>query len=68
MSLGKLPRGQHSVGWDARDDEGDRVPPGLYAVKIYGEDYAVARWDEGTRELKREKTSLIRTQVFRVRP
>jgi hypothetical protein len=68
MELGELAPGQHSAGWDGRDDAGNAVDPGLYAVRIYGDDYKVARWDdERDRFARGPQTELIRSQVFRVR-
>jgi len=68
MSLGRLARGQHAVGWDGRDDDRRPVAPGLYAVTIYGEGYLVARWDDDRDGFVREpRDDRIRTQVFRVR-
>ena len=30
----EIPSGQHAVPWDGRDDEGRRVGPGLYLVRV----------------------------------
>jgi flagellar hook assembly protein FlgD len=33
--------GSHSLGWDLTDDEGNRVPDGLYYVRIILDDHIV---------------------------
>ena len=32
--VGGTPSGEHAVPWDGRDDEGRRVGPGLYLVRV----------------------------------
>jgi flagellar basal-body rod modification protein FlgD len=34
MELGRLPAGDHSVPWDARDDGGERLASGSYLVRL----------------------------------
>jgi len=38
-----LPRGQHEVSWDGRDDRGRSVPTGVYLVRLQAADHAVTR-------------------------
>ncbi len=63
VDLGTMSIGQHSVAWDGRDDDGNRVPSGHYAIDIIGR-RSITRWDpDGEEWIRPEESGSITTRV-----